>query len=156
MRIAALSLLLGCTPAAAVVTCSIATNPLPFGNYSSASLVPSDTQANLTLSCSSNQPLDLNLLVNYSVSLSAGNSGSTGSRYLLQGASRLNYNLYRDVARATLWGSGADASNGSLVILSLLPLNNSATLTVFGRIPAQQTSVAAGSYSDTITVTATY
>ena len=76
---------------------------------------------------------------------------SVAARKLTSAASgTLNYALYQDVGRATLWGQtiGTDtvAGTGS---------GATQTLTVYGRIPALQGS-AAGAYTDTITVTLTY
>lgn len=129
-------------------TCTLAVNPLPFGTYNSLLVTPTSSQANMTVSCQSG----LLELVSYSLALSAGNSGNANARYLLNGSYHLNYNLYQDLLHTRLWGSGTDAYSSTLNITTILtPF--STTLTVYGSIPAGQTSAGAGSYSDTITAT---
>ena len=69
---------------------------------------------------------------------------------MTSGANTVNYSLYTDIARSTVWGNtvGTDTKSGTG--------NGSAqTLTVYGQLPAGQYPTP-GSYSDTITATITY
>ncbi len=88
----------------------------------------------------------------YNIGLNAGTgTGATvATRKLTSGGATINYTLYCDSARSTVWGDtiGTDtvAATGT---------GASANFTVYGRIPAQSTP-APGTYTDTITVTVTY
>jgi spore coat protein U-like protein len=62
----------------------------------------------------------------------------------------LNYNLYRDSTRSTIWGDG---TGGTQAYTQSNPqLNRNIRVDVFGRIPAGQ-DVTAGSYTATVTAT---
>ena len=61
------------------------------------------------------------------------------------GTDLLGYNLYLDAAFSMIWGDG---TGGTLTWSS----NGNATHTIFGKLPAGQTSVSTGSYADTVTV----
>ena len=88
----------------------------------------------------------------YNIGLDAGTgSGATvATRKLTSGGNTVNYTLYSDSGRTTVWGNTvstdtvAGTGNGS-----------GQNYTVYGRIPAQ-TTPAPGTYNDTITVTVTY
>jgi len=69
---------------------------------------------------------------------------------MLNGASTLNYNLYLDAARTTIWGDGTGGTQNFFV---RNPTNNQdVSIPLYGRIPAGQ-STSAGNYSNTLTVT---
>jgi spore coat protein U-like protein len=88
----------------------------------------------------------------YNIGLDAGTgSGATVAvRKLTSGGNTVNYTLYSDTGRTTVWGNTvstdtvAGTGNGS-----------AQSYTVYGRIPTQ-TTPAPGNYADTITVTVTY
>jgi len=63
------------------------------------------------------------------------------------GGDTLNYNLYRDSARAEVWGDGA----GNTYVQTGIGTGGTAHLIVYGSIPAGQ-NVRAGLYSDAVTV----
>lgn len=83
--------------------------------------------------------------------LDGGFSGDIANRVMLNGGSELKYQLYRDPARAAVFGTGANSQS----VLLLGPGTLSSTLPVYGRIPGNQ-GVAAGAYSDTVNVTLTF
>lgn len=147
----AAGMLLGLSSSSSALTCSASVGTLAFGNYSGVSGLPADSQNTLTVTCSSL----VSILVSYSVSLSAGNSGNTASRQLKQGSNALNYNLFKDILRTTVWGTGANAVSDSY-LLSILGIGVDRSYPIYGRIAASQGSVPSGSYSDTITVTVAY
>ncbi len=73
----------------------------------------------------------------------------TGVRTMTDGTDTLNYELYQDFARATVWASASPGTTGTSA-------NNSPNVTnIYGRIPALQ-NVQAGTYSGTVTVTVQY
>ncbi len=91
------------------------------------------------------------------VSLSPGLSGNYATRTMLSGANRLNYNIYWDPQYTVVMGDGTGGSSagtaGPITVVSGSSVQ--ATGTMYGYVPARQ-DVAAGSYSDIITVTVTY
>lgn len=151
MSVRALSLVLMlATGQIHAASCSLSTTPVSFGDYNPLTVLPRDASGTLTVSCTSG----LLEIVNLNIALSAGASGNSSARHMTQAAKTLNYNLYQDITRLVLWGSGANSQSSNLNITTiLLPFN--VNFTVYGRIPAQQ-NVAGGSYSDTITATLTF
>lgn len=127
---------------------SVSATALNFGNYIPTGAGTANTS--VKVSCGL---LGLDLLPNFTLSLSAGNATTPSGRYLGLSGSRLNYNIYADPGFATVWGDG---SGGSVTqtFNSVLSLG-AITFTGYGRIPAGQ-YVAAGSYADIITVTVSY
>lgn len=103
-----------------------------------------DQTSTLQVQCTNTTP--------YNIGLNAGTgSGATVAvRKLTSGSNTVNYSLYSDSGRATVWGNtvGTDTVAGT---------GNGAaqSYTVYGRITAQ-TTPAPGTYTDTITVTVTY
>ena len=88
----------------------------------------------------------------YNIGLDAGTgAGATvTTRKLTGGGATINYSLYSDSARTSVWGNtigtNTVASTGTGAAQSF---------TVYGRIPSQ-TTPAPATYTDTITVTVTY
>ena len=82
------------------------------------------------------------------------NGASTAARKLLitdgTHTDTLNYNLYSDSVRETLWGEGSNKV--SKIGEGLL---TTSTYNVYGKIPAAQ-DVTPGSYADAVTVTVAY
>lgn len=70
------------------------------------------------------------------------------------GANRINYDLYHDTGCGTQWRGGGSSYTGTLGFGG----STSATLNVtyYGCVPAGQTGLAAGTYTDTDTMTLTY
>jgi spore coat protein U-like protein len=127
---------------------SVSATALNFGNYIPTGASFANTS--VKISCGL---LGLDLLPNFTVALSTGNAASPSGRYLAMSGSHLNYNIYTDPGFATVWGDG---SSGSITqtFAGILSLGN-ITFTGYGRIPAGQ-YVAAGPYTDAITVTVSY
>ncbi len=119
-------------------------SPIAFGTYNVFSATPTDGVGSFTYQCSLLQALD-SIVIN----LSTGSSGSYGARTMKLGANSLNYNLYTDAARMTVWGDKTNGtSNYGPVILTIFPT----TVQVYGRIPALQ-NAKAGDYQDTVVIT---
>ncbi len=117
--------------------------PLAFGVYTPS--VTSDATTTFTSVCTTGTP--------YTLELSAGSgSGATfATRRMTSGTDTLDYSLYSDAGRSTVWGDGTGGS--STVGSSGTGLVQ--TFTVYGRIPSSAAATI-GVYADTITVTATY
>jgi len=88
----------------------------------------------------------------YNIGLNAGTAtGATvTTRKMTNGAATVSYSLYSDSGRTTNWGNTVGTDT-----VSATGNGASQTYTVYGRVPSQ-TTPAANSYSDTITVTVTY
>lgn len=124
--------------------CAVSASTLAFGNYDPTSATPTDGTTTVSVTCTNGTA--------YTIGLNAGTgSGATvASRKMTASSNLLNYTLYQDNLRATVWGNTVStdtvAGTGSGAAIPH---------TVYGRIPAQQTAPT-GSYSDTVTVTVTY
>lgn len=103
-----------------------------------------DQTSTISVQCTNTTP--------YTVGLDPGTgSGATVAvRKLTNGGATINYSLYSDSGRSTVWGETVSTD-------TVAGTGNGAaqSLTVYGRIPAQ-TTPAPNTYSDTITVTVTY
>lgn len=144
-------------------SCSVSATGVAFGAYNHLSGSPLDSTGTVTVQCTGGGLLSAKN-VSYTIQLNAGSSGSFSPRKLASGANLLDYNLYRNSARTTIWGNGSGGTStvggsftlGNCVLFLLCSdETESRNHTVYGRIPASQ-NVPAGSYSDTITVTVNY
>lgn len=147
-------LALGALASSAQASCSVSAVPTLFGSYNPLSASADDSTGSVTVTCGINA---IAILQSYTVALSTGSSGSYAARRLQAGASALQYQLYRDAARTSVWGDGSGGTaivSGGFVLSLIVPV--SATHTVYGRVPALQTTATPGSYADTIIVTVTY
>lgn len=153
-RALAALLLASLAPAAqALGTCSVTTLPVAFGNYDPTSASNNDSgQGTVSVTCALISGLSATM--SYDIALSAG-TGTLSQRQMGAGGARLNYNLYSNSGRSTIWGDG---TSGTVKVSDsyLLGLTNvTRPYTVYGSIPKQQ-SATSGSYTDSITVTVTY
>jgi spore coat protein U-like protein len=88
----------------------------------------------------------------YDIGLDAGTGAgaSVATRKLTGGGATIDYRLYSNAGRTTVWGN-------TVATDTVAATGNGAaqSYTVYGRIPAQ-TTPAPAAYSDTITITVTY
>ena len=70
---------------------------------------------------------------------------------MTSGANLLNYALYTDSGRTTLWGDGVTGST-----IDDTGTGTAQSNTIYGEVLAAQASAPAGSYADTVVVTVTY
>ena len=126
-------------------TCLInSASTLNFGNSIGVLSANVDQQSAIQITCTNSTPYTIGL------NAGAGTGATVATRKLTSGANTVNYTLYSNSGRTTVWGNTistdtvAGTGNGS-----------AQNYTVYGRIPAQ-TTPAPGSYTDTITVTVTY
>jgi spore coat protein U domain-containing protein, fimbrial subunit CupE1/2/3/6 len=145
--------------ALAEADCSVAVSGLAFGTYDQLTTSADDSTGTVTVTCTSIGKGGGVTRVNYSVAFSTGASGSYMQRFMTSGTPRLDYNLYVDAARSTIWGNG---NGGTQLITGSLTVGpgvgngtRTETHTVYGRIPAQQ-DAAVGSYTDAIVLTLTF
>ena len=150
----ALAALLLAPLGAAAASCTVSATAVAFGTYNPGSATPADANGTVTLTCA---PVLVPLSLPYSIAFSAGSQGAYLPRLMTAGANTLQYQLYANVLRTTPWGNGSVGTSvvaGNIGLMTVLPV--SASHTVYGRVPALQSSVAVGSYSDVIMVTVTY
>lgn len=134
-------------------SCSVTTTSLAFGTHQPLSGSATDSVGSVRVACGG----VAGLLIPYTVGLGAGGSGNVLARRLSSGAHTLGYGLYTDAARTTPWGdAGGGVQLSSSILLDVLGLAPAVTHTVYGRIPAGQTTTVPGSYADTLSVTLTY
>jgi len=137
---AAIWLLSATSAWAQAASCTISVTSVAFGNYNVFTTTADDSTGTITYRCNSTA-------MNISISLSDGSSSTYSPRTLRKGSEILQYNLYRNAARTTIWGNG---TGGTSVYTLANPANNTnINVTIYGRIPAQQ-DVSAGSYTDTV------
>lgn len=138
-------------------SCTVSSPGLAFGIYQpltfTGKLLSADktSDASVSVACSG-----LAEGGSYSIALGPGTAGnSIIPRYLANsnGGDPMAYNVYRDAAYTSVWGDGF---TGSLITGSLPVGDSSQSHTVFGRIPAGQNTLKAGSFSGALTITLTY
>jgi spore coat protein U-like protein len=129
-------------------TCSVAANPLGFGNYTPGSGALS---ANTTVNVKCTKG------TTFSVALNGGTTtgGTIGQRLMSNGTDTLQYNLYTTAGFATVFGDG---TTGATMPGTGTGVATAVAMTVFGSLPDNATNqnVSTGAYSDTINVTVTY
>lgn len=143
----ALAALFAAAPANA---CSVTANAVNFGNYDPQTPAPTDGAGFIFLNCAASTTAP-------EIELGTGGSGTFALREMNNGTSDLGYNLYTSAARTFVWGDGSSGTmtvtaSGGFVIFGrrlFFP-------TIYGRIPASQTQVTAGTYGDTLFVTVTF
>lgn len=118
---------------------------LSFGNINAISSQNVDAQTNgagnggIVMECSDG--------TTFSITLDNGQHFASGTRSMVNGSNSsilLNYTLYQNAARTVPWTTGSPLSstaNGAPT-----------TFNIYGRIPGGQSSISAGSYTDTVAV----
>jgi len=128
--------------------CTITTAAVGFPAYdpiATHATTPDDsTSGSVTITCTKGSAATIGL------GLGANTSGSQ-MRMLNGSANYLNYALYQDAGRATVWGN----SGAGLLSPVAAPSKAPRTFTVYGRIPAGQ-DLPAGTYADTVVATVNF
>lgn len=156
----------GAASARADTTCTaLAPVTLPFGTITSGAAGVTTANISITINCST---LALSALASASVRMCIGlGPGSTGTTLLpnrsmainasapLGGGDSLAYQLYSDASFSTAWGQVPAGSPAAAVIdlnytVSLLGGSGTASITLYGRIPASQI-LSAGTFSSSFT-----
>jgi spore coat protein U-like protein len=126
----------------ALASCTISTTAVSFGTYNVFAASPLDSTGSVTYRCTARTPI--------TIFLNKGGAATFNPRRMLKAAEALNYNLYLDASRTTIWGDGTGGSQA--YSNASPPLNQNVNVTIYGRVQAGQ-DVSAGSYSNTITAT---
>jgi spore coat protein U-like protein len=122
--------------------CTVGTQGLAFGGYNPIPGTAVDSVGYVNVNCDSGMP--------YTIKLSAG-GGTFAARRMANGSYGLQYNLFADAGRTTVWGDGVGG-----VLVSGSGTGTTVDHPVYGRIPGGQTGAYIGSYSDSITVTLSF
>jgi spore coat protein U-like protein len=129
---------------AAEAACTITTTAVSFGSYNVFAGSADDATGQITYRCTNPRPP----LV--TIHLDKGGSPSFSPRQMRRASETLNYNLYLDSTRSTIWGDGTGGTQR--YSRANPPIFQNVNVSVFGRIPAGQ-DVSAGTYSATVTAT---
>ncbi|MDB2439265.1 spore coat U domain-containing protein [Hellea sp.] len=117
--------------------CSVATTPVTFGEVG---LTDVSTNGSITVTCTIFSPFE--------VALDGGNAGDINGRQMDNGlGNTIDYQLYTEANNTTVWGDGTSGS-------TVDGTGPSETLTVYGATLSGPE--AAGTYTDSVTVTVTY
>lgn len=157
--LATLAALAAAGPAVAA-SCSVSASGLLFGAYqplvfpgklSSQSV---DSTATISVVCAAITGGGA-----YTIALGPSQAGSGNRisvRYMVnsQGGDLMMFNVYTDPLRTLIWGDGVTA--GNLIGGQLAAGNSNLSVSVYGRIPAGQSTLKAGSFSASLPVTLTY
>lgn len=127
--------------------CTVSTTPIDFGNVDVTAGQDVDATGGISVTCTNGTAWAA------SADAGQGTGASLATRKMANGSDLLNYVLYTDSSRTSVWGDGAGSSTATI---SDTGTGTSQDSTIYGRVPSGQTSVPAGSYADTVTVTVTY
>ncbi len=132
-------------PARAAASCTISTvSGVAFGTYDVTSTTPLDSTGVIRLDCNG-------AAKTVTVDLGRGNAPTFNPRFMRSGSSLLNYNLFLDAARTSIWGDGTAGTSH----YGVFNPPNVIDLTIYGRIPALQ-DLPIGAYADTVVVTVNF
>lgn len=131
--------------------CTISAVGVNYGAYNPQSAANDDANGRVDLACPTSVTSPI-------VALNGGLWGAVNARKLkhLTLSYFINYNLFTTAARTVIWGDG---TSGTVTLTlsggTISGGTRNFTHNIFGRAPGSQ-NVAAGSYSDTITLTVTF
>jgi spore coat protein U-like protein len=126
--------------------CTVSTTPVSFGSYDVFSSFPLDSTGTITIYCNNLEKKAMPV----TVSISSGAAGSFNPRQMQrEGGDRMNYYLFSDPSRTTIWGDG---TGGTSIFRRIIDRESPVYATVYGRIPARQ-NLRAGAYRDSLVVT---
>ncbi|MBD2145949.1 spore coat U domain-containing protein [Sphaerospermopsis sp. FACHB-1194] len=129
-------------------SCSISTTPLAFGDYDpivTHATTHLDATATVTTTCSNGGGTYIRL--GQGANAATGSTNVSPERRLKSSINEyINYNIYQNSGRTTIWGNTLDTSPN--------PMGNGSAqvTTIYGRIPAGQTADDT-TYSDTVVAT---
>jgi spore coat protein U-like protein len=131
--------------ATVLASCTVSAGTLAFGSYTPTAGSPMDATSTVDVVCTNG--------TSYAVALDGGSTANNVAARAMNDTNShtLSYAIYKDSARATIWGDGT----GATVTQSGTGSGSTQAFTAYGRVPALQFATA-GNYSDTVTVTVSY
>ena len=133
--------------ATVTANCVVTTSPVAFGNIDVTSNQEIDNTGGISVTCTSGTAWAA------SADAGAGSTATLTNREMVNGANKLNYALYIDAGRTSIWGDGAEGATASITDTGT---GTAQASTIYARVPSGQTGLPAGSYTDTVVVTVTY
>lgn len=137
--------------------CSVSATEMAFGRYQplhfAGKLASADRTSDVTVSVTCTA---IATGGGYTIGLGPSTSGSSiVPRYLAHegGGPPMVFNVYRDASFTSVWGDGF---TGALLSGSIPLGDSTSSHAAFGRVPAGQGALRAGSYSGTLTLTIRY
>jgi spore coat protein U-like protein len=127
-------------------SCTIETRPLSFGNFDPEAGANLDAVAQVIYTCD-NQAKKIR------IEMTTGNANQFSPRKMTAGTGLdfLDYNIYLDATRQTIWGQGAYGTD--VYYVSNPPNGTSVIVPAYGRIAGRQNPPpTAGQYVDVLTV----
>lgn len=142
------ALLLTCLPARAQV-CTFTMPNINFGAIDVTANINFSTTVNFVASCTGTPGQTVRICPNFNTG-SGGANASGSLRTMLAGTTAMNYNIYRNTAYSTVWGSytwGRTPTPPTVSVTLNGSGTGSATRVVRARVPSGQTGLPAGNYS---------
>jgi spore coat protein U-like protein len=131
-------------------SCSVGAATLAFGAYAPTADTALTGSASIPVTCTEGTAFQLGL--DTGLYTADATSGTTRAMKGSSGAYYLSYELYQDTSDTTIWGDTPTTEP-----MSVNGTGSAVDLTVYGRIPAGQTTALPDNlYSDTVTATVTY
>jgi spore coat protein U domain-containing protein, fimbrial subunit CupE1/2/3/6 len=135
--------------ASVVANCSITSAPIAFGAYNTVTGVQVDNQGSVTVSCT----LDADSVITLGQGANDANGSAAAPQRRLVSATNaaefLDYQLFQETGRTTVWGNTAGTG------VAYTGIGSTEVVDVFGRIAAGQ-NVAEGTFTDTVVATITF
>jgi len=125
-------------------SCTVTAGDLAFGTYDPFSATPLDATSSIDVLCTTSTTYDVGL------DEGVGAGATVASRKMTSSGNLLNYTVYSDAGRTTVWGDtiATDTVAGT-------GTGSTQNLTAYGRVFALQ-SQPPGAYQDTVTVTISF
>ena len=138
------------TPSANVsATCVVTGNPVAFGTYNPFTGAAVLQQTTISVTCTNGMTAPP-ITMGQGLHQAAGSTGAVPLRQMSNGAAGLlTYNLYSDAGATVAWENVTG-------VTSPTPTGSAQNMNVYGKIDAGQTTALAGTYADTVIVTATF
>lgn len=127
--------------------CAVTTTAVAFGSVNITDATADDATGTFTVTCTSGVGWAA------AANVGTGTGASFAARKMTNGANLLNYSLYTESSRTTVWGDAATVDTSKV---SGTGTGSSQANTIYARVPSGQTGIPVGAYADTVTVTVTY
>ena len=138
-----LAVLVAVAAPASAQTCTFGITDLSFGGIDLTANTVSDTTATLTANCQGQSGKVVRVCPSFGAGSGGSNAATGDPRYMLNGASKLGYNMFADAARTQIWASfrtGPVWGTPTIDIHLTAGGIGSVTQTVYGRIYANLNS----------------
>ena len=123
--------------------CTVTTGAVAFGTYNPLTATNNDATGSLSVTCTNGTAWTA------AAGAGTGTGATLASRKMKSGSNQLDYVLYTDSGRTTVWGDGTS----STATVGATGTGAAQSTTIYGRLPGSQSNAAVGSYADTVAVT---